>query len=83
MHSSNVRIIIALLVEKARKYIGAAVAADSGQALPSLYDRYVRAWFFLGWPAFLGLIGAFAMMVMKPSLWWLPPPLTRGDRLVA
>jgi uncharacterized membrane protein len=45
------------------------IAADSGQALPSLYDRYMRAWFLLGWPAFLSLIGVFALMVMKPAVW--------------
>lgn len=33
------------------------------------YDRTMRLWFALGWPAFLGLAGVFWLMVAKPSLW--------------
>lgn len=29
--------------------------------------RYFRVWFVLGWPAFLGLIAVFWMMVAKPT----------------
>jgi uncharacterized membrane protein len=29
----------------------------------------MRAWFALGWPAFLALIAVFALMVAKPDLW--------------
>ena len=47
----------------------AAAAVANGTSLPPLYDRYMRAWFILGWPAFLSLIGAFAMMVVKPAVW--------------
>lgn len=44
-------------------------AADQGEALPGDYHRAMRAWFFLGWPAFVSLTGVFALMVMKPDLW--------------
>jgi len=44
-------------------------AIGSDGPLPPLFDRYMRVWFWLGWPAFLSLIGVFAMMVTKPILW--------------
>lgn len=39
----------------------------SGAPLPPLYDRLFRIWFLLGWPAFMGLIIIFFLMVMKPT----------------
>ncbi len=47
----------------------AAAAVAEGRALPPEYDRCMRAWFVLGWPAFLSLLGIFALMVMRPALW--------------
>jgi uncharacterized membrane protein len=35
--------------------------------LPALYFRYLRAWIALGIPAFFALVGAFYLMVAKPS----------------
>jgi uncharacterized membrane protein len=32
-----------------------------------LYRRYFRWWFALGWPAFLGLVAVFWLMVAKPG----------------
>jgi uncharacterized membrane protein len=40
-----------------------------GHALPREYYAYMRAWFVLGWPAFLGLLGVFFLMVWRPALW--------------
>ncbi len=48
--------------------IAIAAVAD-GQALASDYERYMRTWFWLGWPAFLSLLGVFVLMVMRPALW--------------
>lgn len=50
-----------------RKY--AVSASNRGETLPREYDRTVRLWFLLGWPAFLSLLIVFALMVMKPKLW--------------
>ena len=47
----------------------AAEAVAEGQSLPWRYQRYMRLWFALGWPAFISLVAAFAMMVVKPVLW--------------
>lgn len=47
----------------------AAAAAADGQPLPDAYHRHFRAWFALGWPAFLGVIAIFWLMVWKPALW--------------
>ncbi len=47
----------------------AAAAAASDAALPPDYERYMRTWFWLGWPAFLSLLGVFVLMVMRPALW--------------
>jgi uncharacterized membrane protein len=46
----------------------AEAAVASGQALPSLYHRYARIWFALGWPAFIGVVVIFWLMIAKPSL---------------
>lgn len=45
----------------------ASAAAASNTPLPPLYYRYIRWWFWLGWPAFLGVIAIFWLMVMKPA----------------
>ncbi len=47
----------------------AAEAARSSAPLPPAYDRLFRIWFMLGWPAFLGVIAIFALMIIKPQLW--------------
>jgi len=47
----------------------AAAAARAGAPLPPAYDRLFRIWFALGWPAFLGVIAIFALMIIKPQLW--------------
>lgn len=45
----------------------ARAAADAGEPLPERYMRTMQWWFVLGWPAFLGVMAIFALMVMKPS----------------
>lgn len=42
-------------------------AWQNDQPLPARYQRYFRMWFALGWPAFIAVLGIFALMVMKPS----------------
>ena len=44
----------------------AAAAAREGAPLPERYHRLYRAWFWLGWPAFLGVVAIFALMIFKP-----------------
>jgi uncharacterized membrane protein len=47
-----------------------AVAAVQGRAaLPPRYHRLFRIWFLLGWPAFIGVIAIFALMIWRPQLW--------------
>ena len=41
-------------------------ALQTGSALPLLYHRYIRIWFWLGWPAFISVIIIFQLMVFKP-----------------
>jgi uncharacterized membrane protein len=45
----------------------AAEAARKGKALPARYHSYFRVWFWLGWPAFIGVIAIFALMLWKPQ----------------
>jgi uncharacterized membrane protein len=45
----------------------AAEAAGKGKALPARYHSYFRVWFWLGWPAFIGVIAIFALMLWKPQ----------------
>ncbi len=47
----------------------AKLAARQKQTLPSLYWQYARYWEYLGYPAFLAMLGVFYLMVNKPSLW--------------
>lgn len=42
-----------------------AEAISNNTPLPSRYHTYFKVWFALGWPAFIGLIGIFYLMVMK------------------
>lgn len=44
--------------------VTASLAADT--PLPRAYHRLFRLWFALGWPAFLGLVAVFFLMVVKP-----------------
>ncbi len=41
-------------------------AAESGSELPTRYNQLFKIWFLLGWPAFLGLLVVFYLMVAKP-----------------
>lgn len=38
--------------------------------LPARYFTYASYWFALGWPAFIGVITIFYLMVMKPDIGW-------------
>lgn len=44
-------------------------AAETRTPLPPEYAQVMRLWFALGWPAFLGLLGVFWLMIAKPALW--------------
>ena len=45
----------------------ATSAAKTGEALPEAYDRLMRIWFWLGWPAFLSVVAIFWLMIAKPD----------------
>lgn len=47
----------------------ATEAARSDAPLPTAYASAMRLWFWLGWPAFLALLGVYWLMVAKPQLW--------------
>jgi len=47
----------------------ANAAAAGGSPLPPEYYRVMRLWFCLGWPAFLGTMAIFWLMVAKPEVW--------------
>lgn len=44
----------------------AVAAARDSAALPERYFKLFRIWFWLGWPAFAGVIAIFTLMVWKP-----------------
>jgi uncharacterized membrane protein len=50
---------------RARDLAQAAVARE--EPLPPAYFRAMRWWFWLGWPAFFGVISIFWLMVLKPG----------------
>ncbi|MBP7335206.1 DUF2269 domain-containing protein [Niveispirillum sp.] len=45
----------------------AEAALAEGTALPPLYHRYAAIWFALGWPAFIGVLVIFYLMIAKPE----------------
>jgi uncharacterized membrane protein len=47
----------------------AAAAAQDGTTLPERYHRLFRVWFWLGWPAFGGVLAIYVLMIWKPALW--------------
>jgi uncharacterized membrane protein len=44
-------------------------AAAEAKPLPEAYYRLYRIWFWLGWPAFAGVLGIFAFMIWQPRFW--------------
>jgi uncharacterized membrane protein len=50
---------------KMRDLAERAVAAKE-ETLPPRYHRLARLWFWLGWPAFLSMLGIFWLMLAKP-----------------
>lgn len=44
-----------------------AHALETNTELPRRYHKLFRIWFLLGWPAFLGLVIVFYLMVAKPA----------------
>jgi uncharacterized membrane protein len=47
----------------------AAYAAANELPLPAVYRDYYRRWLLLGWPAFMGVLVIFYLMIAKPKLW--------------
>jgi uncharacterized membrane protein len=52
---------------KLRDLARAAMAQE--EELSARYHKLFRVWFALGWPAFIGVIAIFALMIWKPRLW--------------
>jgi uncharacterized membrane protein len=47
----------------------ARVATEKSATRPDEYQRLYAIWFALGWPAFIGVILIFGLMIWKPTLW--------------
>ena len=47
----------------------AARALAARGRLDAAHDRYMKIWYALGWPAFIGVVLIFYLMVFKPVLW--------------
>jgi uncharacterized membrane protein len=47
--------------------IAAAAVAQGAAVLPESYWRLSRAWFWLGWPAFISVLAIFWLMIAKPA----------------
>lgn len=43
--------------------------AEAGTSLPATHRRLMTWWYGLGWPAFLGVVGIFYLMVFKRLPW--------------
>jgi uncharacterized membrane protein len=60
--------LVVVLLQIQVAAIARQCAAD-GAALPEAYHHAMRAWFWLGWPAFLSLIVVYWLMIAQPQLW--------------
>jgi uncharacterized membrane protein len=58
--------VVALQIKAQRL---AQAASRTGAPLSAHYHRTMRLWFILGWPAFLGLLVVFWLMIARPALW--------------
>ncbi|MFZ5675629.1 MAG: DUF2269 family protein [Pseudomonadota bacterium] len=58
--------VVALQIKAQRL---ASLAAAQGKPLGADYRQAVRLWFVLGWPAFIGLLCVFWLMIARPVLW--------------
>jgi uncharacterized membrane protein len=58
---------VVVLQIKVRAYSAAALRDRS--PLPAQYQKCMRWWFALGWPAFAAVMATFWLMVAKPALW--------------
>jgi len=47
----------------------ARAALKNTAPLPPEYRRLYAIWFWLGWPAFAGVLGILALMIWKPVAW--------------
>ena len=47
----------------------AVEAASKNAPLSATFHRLFRIWFWLGWPAFAGVIAIFALMIFRPRMW--------------
>lgn len=43
-------------------------ALHDGTPMPAEYHRRFRAWFVLGWPAFLAMVAIFWLMITRPPI---------------
>lgn len=42
-----------------------AKAVETSEPLPERYNKLFKIWFLLGWPAFVGFVAVFFLMVFK------------------
>ncbi len=49
-----------------RNMLATALGKTTRPLARRFYDKLFRIWFWLGWPAFGGLVVVFFLMVMKP-----------------
>lgn len=56
-----------VVVLQIRMRDAAGQALRRGTALPAAYQRWRRLWFWLGIPAFIAMVLAVVLMVLKPS----------------
>ena len=56
--------VVAIQIKLRDLATGAANAGES--TLPPQYHRLMRLWFWLGWPAFLAVLGIIWLMIAKP-----------------
>jgi len=58
-----------VIIQVRLRDLARAAAARQSANLPDEYWRLYAIWFALDWPAFIGVILIFGLMICKPTLW--------------
>ncbi len=61
--------IAVVFIQIKLKEMAEAASQTGNTTLPPEYDRLMRRWFWLGWPAFISLMIIFYLMIARPALW--------------
>ena len=61
--------VVWIQIQVAKNAQKALLSGASMEEIDESHKKYMRTWYALGWPAFIGVMIIFYLMVFKPTLW--------------